>query len=174
MNNLIEYSSNYSETTGSLWFCSKDEATNFNAGITNDNNFKSFKYKTKLLLNTEVDRTNGILKNWAFAVPIKFLSNFWRSLEIPLINCKVELNLKWIKYYVLYATGADNTNTNCNNIIFTTKDTKSYASVVTVLAKDDQKLSKLLSKGYERSVCWNQYKTKSEKKNTTNEYRYFP
>ena len=43
MNNLMEYSSNYSETTGSLWFCSKDEATNFNAGVTNDNNFKSFK-----------------------------------------------------------------------------------------------------------------------------------
>ena len=72
------------------------------------------------------------------------------------------------------ATGADNTSTNCNNIIFTIKDTKLYVSVVTVSAKDDQKLSKLLSKEYEGSVCWNQYKTKSEKKNATNEYRYFP
>ena len=44
MCNLIEHSSNYSETTGSLWFCSKDEPTVFNADIANDNNFKSFKY----------------------------------------------------------------------------------------------------------------------------------
>ena len=45
MYNLIEYSSNYSETTGSLWFYSKDEPTNFNADITNDDSFKSFKCK---------------------------------------------------------------------------------------------------------------------------------
>ena len=53
MCNLLEYSSHYSETTESLWFYSKDEATNFNADITNNNNFKSFKYKAKLLGNTE-------------------------------------------------------------------------------------------------------------------------
>ena len=58
MFNLIEYSSNYSETNESLWLYSKDEATNFNAGIANHNNFHSFKYKSKLLENTEVDRTN--------------------------------------------------------------------------------------------------------------------
>ena len=52
MDNLIEYSSNYSETTGSLWLYSKDEATNFNEDIANDNNFKSFMYKAKLLGNT--------------------------------------------------------------------------------------------------------------------------
>ena len=51
MYNLIEYSSNYSETTGNLSFYSKDEATNFNADIANDDNFKSFKYKNKLLGN---------------------------------------------------------------------------------------------------------------------------
>ena len=49
MYNLIEYNSNYSSTTGSLWFYSKDEATDSNADIANDNNFKSFKYKAKLL-----------------------------------------------------------------------------------------------------------------------------
>ena len=52
MNNLIEYSSNYSVTTGSLWFYSKDEATDFNNDILN---FKSFKYKAKLIENTEAD-----------------------------------------------------------------------------------------------------------------------
>ena len=52
MYNLIEHSSNYSETTRSLWFYSKDEATDFNADIVNDHNFKSFKQKAKLLGNT--------------------------------------------------------------------------------------------------------------------------
>ena len=53
--NLIEYSSNYSETIGSFWFYSQDEATNFNADIANDNNINSFIYKAKLLENTEAD-----------------------------------------------------------------------------------------------------------------------
>ena len=52
MYNLIEFSSNYSQTTGSLWFCSKDEATNFNADNANNNNFKCFKYKANLLQKT--------------------------------------------------------------------------------------------------------------------------
>ena len=78
MNNLIEYSSNYSETTGSLWFYSKDEATNFNADIANDDNFKSLKYKAKLLGNTAAqagNAANGILEYATIAVPLKYLSN---------------------------------------------------------------------------------------------------
>ena len=63
MYNLIEYSSNYSETAGRLWFFSKDEATNFNADIENTDDFKSFKYKAKLIENTVADITSGILKN---------------------------------------------------------------------------------------------------------------
>ena len=98
MYNLIEYSSNYSETTGSLWFYSKDEATDFNAVIANNNSFKSFEYKTKLLGNTvaqpDPNDASGILKNSAIAVPLKYLSNFQRLREIPLINCKVELKLR--------------------------------------------------------------------------------
>ena len=74
--NLIEYSSNYSETTGSLWFYSKVEATNFNADNENTNNFKSFKYKAKLLGNTVADGANVILKNATIAVPLKYVSNF--------------------------------------------------------------------------------------------------
>ena len=84
--NLIEYSSNYSETTESLWFYCKDEATNFNNNIANTNNFKSFMYKAKLLGKAEADGDNGVLKNATIAVPLKYLSNFWRSLEMPLIN----------------------------------------------------------------------------------------
>ena len=77
------------ETTGNLWFFSEDEATNFNADISNDNNFKSFKYKVKLLENTEVDGANGILKNAIISVRLKYLGNFWKSLEMSLINSKV-------------------------------------------------------------------------------------
>ena len=70
--------------------------------------------------------------------------------------------------------GIDNvTGNNDDDIIFTIKDTKLYVSVSTLSARDNKKLSKLLRKGFERSVYWNEYKTKSENKNTTNEYRYF-
>ena len=84
--NLIEYSSNCSETAGRLWFYSKDEATNFIADIANTDNFKSFKYNAKLLKNTVADGTNEFLKSSTIAVPLNYLSNFWRSLEMPLIN----------------------------------------------------------------------------------------
>ena len=67
---------------------------------------------------------------------------------------------------------SDNTNVNPNNFIFTIKDTKLNVPVVTLSAKDNQKLSQLLSKGFERLVYWNEYKTKIENKNTTNEYIY--
>ena len=82
--NLIEYSSSYSETTGSLWFYSKDGATNFNDNIANDDNFKFFKYMAKLLGNTTAqpapNAANEILKKVTIAVPLKYLINFWRSL----------------------------------------------------------------------------------------------
>ena len=59
-------------------------------------------------------------------MPLKHLSNFWISLEMPLINCKVELKLKWTKYCVLSAAGADVNGNDNDNIIFTIKDTKLY------------------------------------------------
>ena len=155
MYNLLKYSSNYSETTGSLWFYSKNEANDFNADIANTDNFKSSKYKAQLLENTvaqpEPNAGNGILRNATIAVLLKYLSNFWRSLEMPLINCKVELKLKWTKYCVLSASGTENAineDVNANNIIFTTKDTKLYVPLATLSARDNQQLSKLLSKGF--------------------------
>ena len=91
---------------------------------------------------------------------------------MPLINCKVELKLKWTIYCALSAAGADNADAN-SNIIFTIKDTKLYVPVITLSAKDNQKLLKFPHTGFKRSVYWNKYKTKSEKKSTTKEYRYF-
>ena len=92
-----------------------------------------------------------------------------------MISCKVELKLRWTKHCVLSVLRNENDNANADsrNIIFTIKDTKLYVPVVTLSAKDNDKLSKFLSKGFERSVYWSKYKAKSENKNTTNECKYF-
>ena len=83
------------------------------------------------------------------------------------------LKRKWSNYCTLPAAGNNNANSNDDNIIFPIKDIKLYVSVVTLSVRDNQKLTKLLSKGFEASVYWNEYKTKSGSKNTANEYRYF-
>ena len=96
---------------------------------------------------------------------------------MPLLNCKVELKRKSTKYCVFSAGGTENVindYTNANNIIFNIKDTKLYVPVVTLSARDNQKISRLLSKGFGSSVYWNEYKSKSENKNTANEFIYFP
>ena len=85
-----------------------------------------------------------------------------------MINCKVELQLKWTNHCILGGNGNDNDNVNSNDIIFTIKDTKLNIHVVTLTAKGNQKLLKRLSKGLERSGYWNEYKTKNESKNATN------
>ena len=73
----------------------------------------------------------------------------------------------------MFAAGNDNANGNDDNIIFTVKDTKLYVPAVTLSVRDNQKLTKLLSKGLERSVYWNENKTKSENENITNELKIF-
>ena len=90
MYNLIEYSDSYSGTSGSLWQFKRNEIKG-NVDLTVDvnnipNNLSSYKYKSSLITNR-----NGV----KIAVPLKYLSNFWRSLEIPLINRKVKLSLTW-------------------------------------------------------------------------------
>ena len=99
MYDLIEYSVNYSSTSGSLWHFGEYEIIN-NEDVTTDDNAPLFKYKTSLIGNTGDDETkNGV----NIAVLLKHLSNFWRSLEMPLINCKVELSLKWYETCLLTA-----------------------------------------------------------------------
>ena len=73
--NLIEYCSNYSDTTGSSWYYFKDEETNFNANIANNSTFKSLDYKTKFLDNTVMDGDNSILKYAVITIPLKYLSD---------------------------------------------------------------------------------------------------
>ena len=102
--NLIEYSANYSDTSGSLWDFKRDEIDNI-VNVSNDDNAPSFKYKASNIGNTE---NNGTKNGVKIAVPLKYLSNFWRSLEMSLINCKVKLSSKWIENCVL--TAAANAN----------------------------------------------------------------
>ena len=150
MYNLIEYSDNYSDTSGTLWQFKRDEIIN-NAPVTNNNNAPSFKYKTSIIGDTENNgRKNGV----KIAVPLKYLSNFWRSLEMPLINCKVELSLKWYERCLL---------TVANTATFKITDVKLYVPIVTLSTEDNSKLSKLLNKGFKRSIFLNEYKVTPNK-----------
>ena len=94
-------------------------------------------------------KNNGTKNEVKIAVPLKYSSNFWRLLEIPLINCKVELSLNWIERCLL---------TVANTTIFEITDAKLYVPIVTLSAEDNAKLSKLLSQGFKRTVYWNEYK----------------
>ena len=152
MYNLIEYSDNYSDTSGSLWDFKRVEI--YNANVTNDDNAPSFKYKASLIGNTETD---GTKKGVKIAVPLKYLSNFWRLLEMPLINCKVELSLKWIENYVLTTApiGANANDTGAHSATFKVTDAKLCVAIVTLSGEDNANLSKLLSEGFKRSIYWN-------------------
>ena len=92
---------------------------------------------------------------------------------MPLINWKVELKIKWKNYFALSAAGVDNLNNTDNKIVFTITDIKLYVPEVTLSARDSKNLLKFLSKRFKRSVYSNEYKTKSETKTITNEFRNF-
>ena len=95
--NLSEYSDNYSGTSGSLWQFKRDEVPANNADLSVDNS-QSFKYKAAFVGKTaNVAGVNSFVKDTKIIVPLKYLSNFWRSLEVSLINCKVHLELDWIE-----------------------------------------------------------------------------
>ena len=118
----------------------------------------SFKYKSSFFKTLEND-DNGVFKNVKIAVPLKYLSNFWRSLEMPLINCKIHLELNWSKDCVM-STIADTT--------FKITNTKLYVPIVTLSSKDNAKLVKLLEDGFNRPVYWNEYLAKIETRNLDN------
>ena len=110
----------------------------------------SFKYKSSFFKSlTAAD--NGVFKNVKIAVSLIYLSVYWRSLEMPLINCKIHLELNWSKDYVM-STIADTT--------FKIIKRKLYVPIVTLSYKDNVKLLKLLEEGFKRLVYWNEYETK--------------
>ena len=125
MYNLIEYSDNYAKTTGSLWQYCKDIPARNNGAIVifaEDNITDSFKFKAKITCQTGNDGTKDV----EIMVPLKYLSNFWRTLEMPLINCEVNLILTRSSTCVLVATDIQNQNAK-----FAITDTKLYVPVVT-------------------------------------------
>ena len=104
MYNLLEYSKNYRKTTASLWNYYRDEpnsSTDDNNNITGSIlNSEYFDYKANFMEN-DVTQNNFKKNNVKIVIPLKHLSNFWRNLNIPLINCEVELILTWFKNCVL-------------------------------------------------------------------------
>ena len=121
------------------------------------NNSQSFKYKAALLGKTAdaVNNTNSSVKEAKIVVPLKYLSNFWRSLEMPLINCKVYLELNWIEDCILSSAG--------DSAKFAITDAKLHVPIVTLSTKDSTNLAKQLNEGFKRSVYWNSYETKPAK-----------
>ena len=149
---LIEYSSNYYDTSGSLWQFKRHglNAIDINTNLTDDN-APSFKDKASIIDNTVADGHKSKKNNVKLAAPLKYLSNFWRSLEMSLINCKVELLLDWYAKCVLIIG-------NWIAVTFAITNRKLYVPVVTLKTKDNAKLSKLLNEGFKRSVYLNKYK----------------
>ena len=100
MYNLLEYSKNYGKTSGSLFNYYRDEPSEITVGAGNNainisiRNSKSFDYKAKIVGTLA---NNVLEKEVAIAIPLKYLSNFWRSLDISLINCEITLILSWYK-----------------------------------------------------------------------------
>ena len=139
MYNLTEYSDNYSDTSDSLWQFKRFELSynDVNTISTNDN-APSFKCKASIIGDIGAD---GKKKGVKIAVLLKYLSNFWRSLEMPLISCKVEISSDWYTKCIIIIGGTAET--------FLIRDAKLYVPVVTLKTEDNAKLSTLLNEGFE-------------------------
>ena len=152
MYNLIENSDNYAKTTGSLWQYCKDIPTRDNnnliEGFTAANLTDSFNFKAKITGQTGNDGTKDV----EVKVPLKYLKNFWRTLEMPLINCEVNLTLTWSSTCVLVSTNNAN-----QNATFAITDTKLYVPVVTLSTQENTKFLQQLKSGFKRIINWNKY-----------------
>ena len=102
MHNLAEHSDNYSDTSWSLWQFKRDEQNmnNENSANVNTADSSSFKYKSRFFKSL-TDADSGVFKNVKIVVPLQYLSNIWRSLEMPLTNFKIHLDLNWTKDCVM-------------------------------------------------------------------------
>ena len=188
MYNLLEYSKNYRKTTGSSYNYYRDEL-NYDASLNNfaNNNVVSssvVQYKSKLFGNTyNVDSTNDppvaggarpVNPNYDanrsgratldLVVPLKYLGNFWRALNIPLISCKVSLELKWDKNCIITSqqlgVNLDGGNTAApTGATFTINNCKLYVPVVTLSKDDEIKLLTNLKSGFAREIKWNKYRS---------------
>ena len=156
MYDLIECSDNYAKTTGSLWQYCKDIPARNNGAIVifaENNLTDSFNFKVKFTGQTGDDGTKDV----EIMVPLKYLRNFWRTLEMPLINCEVNLILKWSSTCVLVAS-----NIEAHNAAFTITDKKLYVPVVTLLTQENTKFLQQLNSGFKIVINWNKYLSKPE------------
>ena len=169
--NMLEYSDNYADTTGSFYQYKRPEPRDANGNVVNlATTLSFFKYQSGLVqkqlttpnsdnvpANTDPNFANAhrIWKNTKIVVPLKYISNFFRNLELPLTNTKLYMELNWTKYSV-------SCNQNQNSIFQITK-CELYIPVVPLNTENNNKLSELLSKGFERTVVWNEYKSKIER-----------
>ena len=158
MCNLIEYRDNYSKTSGSLWQYYKDiPAVNINGDIfvfNGANATDSFSFKGKITAQTDND---GETNNVEIMVPLKYLSNFWRTLEMSLINCEVDLILTWSANCIIVYTNVTN-----QGVTFEITETNLYVPVVTLSTQDNAKLLPQLKSGFKRTISWNKYLAKPE------------
>ena len=139
MYNLVEYSNNYAKASGSLCQYYRDEP--------NDNLADSESLKSKIK-TPDAGNKNDV----EIMVPLKYLSNFRRTLEMPLINCEVNLILTWSSTCVI---------TNCTGIgAFKIAGTKLYVPVVTLSTQDNSKLLQQLKSGFKRVISWDKYLSK--------------
>ena len=140
------------KTTGSLWNYYKDEPSD-----PLSTNSKSFKYKASIVVKTPPN--NDSLTNVEVAVPLKHLSNFWRSLDIPLINGEVELIFTWTKNCVLadmtVDADADPAIVAPSGATFKITDTKLYIPVITLSKENNIKLLEKLKSGFKKTIIWN-------------------
>ena len=161
----LEYSDNYQDSSATLYQYKRDEPPEANAinDLTTDTS-SSFKYKVELLGNPVLDG-NIAKRSVKVVIPLKYLSNFFRSLEMPLINYKIKLNLTWKKECVLSTDGGD--------AVFIINDTKMYVPVVTLSKEDNKDFIEQQNKGFQRSIYWNEYKTKEINENAdANVFKY--
>ena len=150
MYNLLEYSDNYQDSTGSLYQFKRDEPPDDNANVADDTT--SLVYKLKLISGTDDNNVNNV----KLVVPLKYVSNFFRSLEMPLVNCKIDLELTWHKDCMISSA-----NAAAGQVVsFMIANTKLYVPIVTLSTKDNTNLTKQLNEGFKRTIYWNHYVSK--------------
>ena len=195
MYNLLEYSKNYSKTFGSLWNYYRDQLTDEtnhdNGPNKNVINSQSFKYKTSITGNAYnvAVGTRGYnvnkegTKEVEIAVPLKDLGNFWRTLDIPLINCEVSLTLSWsancvntsLEKRLVTAAQVDNSEVLDDyptGATFRMTDTKLCIPVVTLSAENDNKLLEQLKAGFKRTIISNKYRSELSNQAVNNNLNY--
>ena len=170
--NLIQYSDKYQDSSATFYQYKRDEPPDNIDNNLATNTSSSFNYKVHLLGNPAIVN-NVARRNLKIVVPLKYLSNFFISIEMPLINCKIKLNLTWKKECVLSTDNDADAADAANNPVFIINDTKLYVPVVTLSKEDNKDFIDQQNKGFQRSIYWNEYKTKEQNEDAdANVYKY--